>query len=245
VFQTALLPSAGSVDVAINPPPLAATQSVVVGHEIAEKPGGGPPTPDLVFQAAAPPVGSVEVITSPPPSTATHNRSDGHEMPRSWYGCVSTPVVTRHAREGSVEVITSPEASIATHSAADGHETPCANAGGEGLGSGSIVPKLPHASGAGESASAAAPDDAITPTIANTVRTAIRATADAIALVNPCPVTGTHSPAPTSLPPHSSFRVPVCAGTAAEETHPGCTGRHPGRRGTKAPHRSTAVAHRL
>jgi hypothetical protein len=112
------------------PPRVTATQSVVVGHEISEKPGG-PSTPDFVFQSLASPVGLVDVTTLPPRSTATHKFSDGHEMPPSCSPLVSTPGVARHAPDGSVEVITSLDGSIATHIVEDGHDTALANGGGE------------------------------------------------------------------------------------------------------------------
>jgi hypothetical protein len=143
-------------------PPLIATHSVVVGHEIPEKPVS---TPDLFFQSLVPPVGLVEVTMLPP--TATHNCSDGHEIPASCRPLVSTPVVTRHAPDGSVEVITSLEASIATQNVEDGHDTAFANGGGEGLGSGSAFPKL-HASGDGVSANAGAATEADTTNLATT-----------------------------------------------------------------------------
>jgi hypothetical protein len=168
VFQTASIPSAGSVDVAIRPSSVVATHSVVVGQEIPKKPID-PGSTDFMFHAAAPPVGLVDVTTLPAPSTATHKFSDGHEIACSWRRLVSTPDVTRHACEGSVEVMTSLDASIPTHRAADGHETPCANAGGEGLGSGSAGPKL-HASGDGVSASAVAATRPAMPRLATTAK---------------------------------------------------------------------------
>ena len=116
----------GSVDTAMPPSPLTATQSMTVGQETPVKviPWA---TVTLVHCAVAL-VGWVEVRTWPLPSTATQSLGEGQEMAVSAKS--SPPALsiwcTRQAEGppvGWVEVMTSPTESPATHSFGDGQET--------------------------------------------------------------------------------------------------------------------------